>query len=207
MAEQGIRHHRAASSGQFPLINGIGAGWYEKDYTTYGYEFGSWKSRFDLFDAGLERIEARLGQLIPPPVRKIPILIGGAGPKRTLPAWHARPTSGTPSSGDLHRSQRPSRGAGPGRGTLRKRHRTLGALLGAPSAEAYRATGASTFITRSPPTPPPVTTSTPWRKCRPGVTVSSEGAVSTMTAAQEVAQFLGSGQLVDHVTRPLAMAR
>jgi hypothetical protein len=65
MAEQGIRHHRAASSGQFPLINGIGAGWYEKDYTTYGYEFGSWKSRFDLFDAGLERIEARLGQLIP----------------------------------------------------------------------------------------------------------------------------------------------
>ncbi len=105
MAEQGIRHHRAASSGQFPLINGIGAGWYEKDYTTYGYEFGSWKSRFDLFDADLERIEARLGQLIPPPVRKIPILIGGAGPKRTLPAWHARPTSGTPSSGDLHRNQ------------------------------------------------------------------------------------------------------
>jgi hypothetical protein len=34
------------------------AGWYEKDYTTYGYEFGSWKSRFDLFDAGLERPEA-----------------------------------------------------------------------------------------------------------------------------------------------------
>jgi alkanesulfonate monooxygenase SsuD/methylene tetrahydromethanopterin reductase-like flavin-dependent oxidoreductase (luciferase family) len=86
MAEQGIRHHRAASSGQFPLINGIGAGWYEKDCATYGYEFGSWKSRFDLFDVGLERIEARLGQLIPRPVRKIPILIGGAGPKRTLPA-------------------------------------------------------------------------------------------------------------------------
>jgi alkanesulfonate monooxygenase SsuD/methylene tetrahydromethanopterin reductase-like flavin-dependent oxidoreductase (luciferase family) len=86
MAEQGIRHHRAASSGQFPLINGIGAGWYEKDCATYGYEFGSWKPRFDLFDVGLERIEARLGQLIPRPVRKIPILIGGAGPKRTLPA-------------------------------------------------------------------------------------------------------------------------
>ena len=86
MAEQGIRHHRAASSGQFPLINGNGAGWYEKDCTTYGYEFGSWQSRFDLFDAGLERIEARLRQLIPPPVRKIPILIGGTGPKRTLPA-------------------------------------------------------------------------------------------------------------------------
>ena len=86
MAEQGIRHHRAASSGQFPLINGIGAGWYEKDYTTYEYDFGSWKSRFDLFDAGLELIQARLGQLIPPPVRKMPILIGATGPKRTLPA-------------------------------------------------------------------------------------------------------------------------
>jgi alkanesulfonate monooxygenase SsuD/methylene tetrahydromethanopterin reductase-like flavin-dependent oxidoreductase (luciferase family) len=73
------------------LVLGIGAGWYEKDYTTYGYEFGSWKSRFDLFDAGLERIEARLDQLIPPPVRKIPMLIGGTGPKRTLPAeaYHA----------------------------------------------------------------------------------------------------------------------
>jgi probable F420-dependent oxidoreductase len=68
------------------LVLGVGAGWYEKDYTTYGYEFGSWKSRFDLFDAGLKRIEARLGQLIPPPVRTIPIPIGGTGPKRALPA-------------------------------------------------------------------------------------------------------------------------
>ncbi|MFZ3328051.1 MAG: LLM class F420-dependent oxidoreductase, partial [Methylocella sp.] len=45
------------------LVLGLGAGWYEKDYTTYGYEFGTWKSRFDLFDAGLKRIEARMGQL------------------------------------------------------------------------------------------------------------------------------------------------
>jgi hypothetical protein len=66
-----------------------------KDYTTHGYEFGAWSSRFDLFDAGLNRIEARFGQLIPPPVRKIPIFIGG-GLKRTLPAvahhadiWHS----------------------------------------------------------------------------------------------------------------------
>jgi len=61
------------------LVLGLGAGWYEKDYTTYGYEFGTWKSRFDLFDAGLKRIEARMGQLNPPPVRKIPVLIGGSG--------------------------------------------------------------------------------------------------------------------------------
>jgi probable F420-dependent oxidoreductase len=77
------------------LILGLGAGWYEKDYTTYGYDFGTVKSRMDLFDEGLERIENRLGQLLPPPVRKIPILIGGSGEKRTIPnvaryadLWH-----------------------------------------------------------------------------------------------------------------------
>lgn len=77
------------------LILGVGAGWYEKDYTTYGYDFGTVSSRFDLFDQSLERIDKRLEVLLPAPVRKIPILIGGSGPKRTLPAvarhadvWH-----------------------------------------------------------------------------------------------------------------------
>ena len=71
-------------------------GWYEKDYTTYGYDYGTFGSRFDLFDESLIRIENRLAALIPPPVRKLPILIGGTGPKRSLPAvarhadiWHA----------------------------------------------------------------------------------------------------------------------
>src|ERR1044072_2897747 len=67
-------------------ILGVGAGWYEKDYTTYGYDFGTFGSRFDLFDERLIRIETRLAALNPPPVPKIPILIGGRGPKRSLPA-------------------------------------------------------------------------------------------------------------------------
>ncbi|MBX7453815.1 LLM class F420-dependent oxidoreductase [Mycolicibacterium sp. 3033] len=78
------------------LILGLGAGWYEKDYTTYGYDFGTFGSRFDLFDESLIRIEQRLGALNPPPLRPLPILIGGTGPKRSLPAvarhadiWHA----------------------------------------------------------------------------------------------------------------------
>jgi alkanesulfonate monooxygenase SsuD/methylene tetrahydromethanopterin reductase-like flavin-dependent oxidoreductase (luciferase family) len=52
----------------------------------------------DLFDASVERIERRLAQLVPPPLRHIPVLIGGAGERRTLPAvarhadiWHTFP--------------------------------------------------------------------------------------------------------------------
>src|SRR5918998_1612132 len=41
------------------LILGVGAGWYEKDYTTYGFDYGTVKSRADLFDEGLLRIERR----------------------------------------------------------------------------------------------------------------------------------------------------
>src|ERR1700716_1378229 len=73
------------------LILGLGSGWYEKDYAVYGYDFGTVKSRMDLFEDRLARIESRLDELVPPPVRRIPILIGGIGVKRTLPlvAKHA----------------------------------------------------------------------------------------------------------------------
>lgn len=73
------------------LILGLGAGWYEKDYTTYGYDYGTVKSRMDLFESSLAHVEHRLAELVPPPLRKIPILIGGMGVRRTLPlvARHA----------------------------------------------------------------------------------------------------------------------
>ena len=78
------------------LVLGLGAGWYEKDYTTYGYDFGTVKSRVYLFDESLDRIERRLRVLNPAPVRDIPILIGGLGVERTIPAvakhaniWHS----------------------------------------------------------------------------------------------------------------------
>ena len=77
------------------LILGLGAGWYEPDYTEYGYDYGTVSSRHDLFVASLERIEDRLTKLVPPPLRKIPVLIGGGGEKKTIPAvaryadiWH-----------------------------------------------------------------------------------------------------------------------
>jgi probable F420-dependent oxidoreductase len=70
------------SGGRF--IFGTGSGWFEKDYDEYGYEFGTVGQRLDALAKNLPRIEARWGKLNPPPLRKIPVLIGGGGEKKTL---------------------------------------------------------------------------------------------------------------------------
>ncbi|WP_305785642.1 LLM class F420-dependent oxidoreductase [Symbioplanes lichenis] len=66
------------------LLLGIGSGWFEKDYQEYGYEFGTAGGRLDDLAGSLPRIEKRWGALNPPPTRKIPVLIGGGGEKKTL---------------------------------------------------------------------------------------------------------------------------
>src|ERR1700710_32100 len=70
------------SGGRF--IFETGSGWFERDYDEYGYEFGTVGQRLDALAENLPRIEARWAKLNPPPLRDIPVLIGGGGEKKTL---------------------------------------------------------------------------------------------------------------------------
>jgi F420-dependent oxidoreductase-like protein len=89
------------SGGRFNL--GLGAGWFEPESAAYGIELGTLRQRFDRFDEGLAVITSLLtneftdfdghyyhlanARCEPKPVQaRIPIVIGGTGPNRTLPA-------------------------------------------------------------------------------------------------------------------------
>src|SRR3954462_12230759 len=65
------------------LILGIGAGWFQKDYDEYGYGVGPAGGPPPDLAECLPRIEDRLAKLNPAPTRKIPVLIGGGGEKKT----------------------------------------------------------------------------------------------------------------------------
>src|SRR5262245_60642696 len=79
---------------------GIGAGWFELEHDSLGFEFGTFTDRFEKLEEALQIILPMLrderptlagkhynvGNAInqPPPVGRIPVMIGGAGEKKTL---------------------------------------------------------------------------------------------------------------------------
>ena len=76
--------HISAVDGVGRFVFGTGAGWFQRDYDEYGYEFGTPGTRIKALGEALPRIKARWPRLNPPPTRDIPILIGGRGERKTL---------------------------------------------------------------------------------------------------------------------------
>jgi F420-dependent oxidoreductase-like protein len=84
------------------LTLGLGAGWQAREHTNYGIPFYDLETRFEQLTDALDiarllhgsaepvshegrHISVKDAVLLPRPVRRTPILIGGNGPKRTLP--------------------------------------------------------------------------------------------------------------------------
>ncbi|MEM7341173.1 MAG: LLM class F420-dependent oxidoreductase [Actinomycetota bacterium] len=79
---------------------GIGAGWFELEHNSLGYEFGSFTDRFQKLEEALQIILPMLkGETVsldgahyqvsdainsPAPISTIPVMIGGSGEKKTL---------------------------------------------------------------------------------------------------------------------------
>ncbi len=79
---------------------GIGAGWFELEHDSFGWQFGTFTDRFEKLEEALQIIVPMLrGETVslagkhytvvdavnsPPPLSRVPIMIGGSGEKKTL---------------------------------------------------------------------------------------------------------------------------
>lgn len=67
------------SKGRFIL--GMGTGFFQHDYESFGYPWGTQTSRSEDLARDMPIIRNRLGKLNPPPLRKIPVMIASMGEK------------------------------------------------------------------------------------------------------------------------------
>jgi F420-dependent oxidoreductase-like protein len=79
---------------------GIGAGWFELEHDAFGIEFGTFTDRFEKLEEALQiilpmlrgepatlagdRYQVRGAVNSPPPVSRVPVMIGGGGERKTL---------------------------------------------------------------------------------------------------------------------------
>ena len=66
------------------LILGLGSGWFEREFTEYGYTFGTVRDRLRALRTALPIIVDRWQKDVPPPLRPIPICLAGGGEKVML---------------------------------------------------------------------------------------------------------------------------
>jgi len=84
------------------MILGVGAGWQEREHETFGFDLGSVRTRFDRLSEALEIITRLIREdspvvfsgrhfkvngatISPKPAEPVPVLLGGNGPKKSLP--------------------------------------------------------------------------------------------------------------------------
>jgi probable F420-dependent oxidoreductase len=65
-------------------VLGMGAGWFERDCTEYGYPFPSGRERVQVLENAVERVRGRLGRLVPGPMGPLPLLLAGDGQQHLL---------------------------------------------------------------------------------------------------------------------------
>ena len=90
------------------LVLGLGAGWFERDYAEYGFDFGEARDRVRLLKEVLPRIQQRIKKLRPGPAGPMPLLIAGGGEQvmLRLVAEHAQMWNSIASSSEFARKSR-----------------------------------------------------------------------------------------------------